>query len=124
MKTSDAVRMFLLGVIAALLAAIALRPGGQEAQAQMTGAASGNIIALTSSGPGNDQITLFLIDPAKQTIAYYTARSSSPFSLRDVRWYKDDLNIYYRGGERSGLYNSNGISVREVEELVKKHGGK
>ena len=123
MNTSDAIRMFLLGVAVALLAVIAFRPAQQSAQAQMAGAPAGNIIALTASGP-KDQASLFLIDPAKQTIAFYSAKDANPFSLRGVRWFKDDLSIFYVGKDDKDTYNNSGISTKEAETLAKKHTGK
>ena len=121
MKTSDAVRMFLLGAAVALLAVIAFRPGEQSAQAQMAGAPAGNLIALTGAGP-REQASLYLIDPAKQTLAFYTAKDNAPFSLRGVRWFKDDLSIFYTGDKDP--FNNGGISTKEAEALAKKHGGK
>lgn len=122
MKTSDGVRLFLLGAAVALLAVIALRPEQQSAQAQMAGAPAGNLIALTSPGP-KDQMSLVLIDPSKQTMAVYSAKDGSPFSLRAVRWFKDDLSIFYTGNDRD-MFNNAGITTQDAEKLAKKHTGK
>ena len=90
MKPTDVVKIFLLGMITAFLAVIALRsPQGTVALAGGGGASSGNIIAVTTPESGS----LFIIDTANKQLAQYTT-DSRQFRLRAARYFNYDLQLY------------------------------
>jgi hypothetical protein len=87
MKTAEVVKIFLLGMIAAFLAMIALRPEQSVVRAD-SGVKSGDVIAVTAP----DRATLFLIDTSSKQIAQYGV-DTNRFSLRAARHYGYDLSI-------------------------------
>lgn len=109
MKTGEAIKIFLLGMIVALLGVIAFRPQEQGAAYADDGSAAGGLIAVT----GEEKSTLYLIDPAKKVICQYST-DNARFTLRGARYYKND----------HGLYDDNkaggGIPVKEAKKLAEK----
>lgn len=115
-STADLVKVFLLGMITALLAVIALKPGGGEAQAAaggIGGPVMGNgIMALTAPEEG----VLYLVDPVNKYIAQYDL-SNSRFSLRSARYFENDLRIK-EASDKGGM--SVNEAEREAEKSMKK----
>lgn len=108
MKNSDAIKIFLLGAITALLAVIALRPATTEVRAADGMAASaGGLMAVT----GPRDAALFIIDPTNKYVSQY-AIDSTGFSLRGARYFKHDL--YIRELKRKGRF-----SVDDAEQFAK-----
>lgn len=111
-NTTELVKVFLLGVIATLLAVAVFRPNTTNvtyaADGGAMGAASGNIIALT----GAEKSTLYLVDTENQQIAQY-AVDNARFSLRSARHYSQDLKIYEE--DRKG-----GIKISDAVRASKK----
>lgn len=105
----EKVKIFLLGMVTALLTIIALRPDGSQSlhasDGYGMGAGADGVFALT--GPEN--ATLFLVDTNNKQIAQYSMEPGH-FSLRRARHYAQDLKIYDDG-------QKGGITVKKAEEL-------
>jgi hypothetical protein len=108
MKTSETVKIFLLGMIVAFLAVIALRPQDNSALAAGGADRDGALMGLT----GDKEASLFLVDPVNKQIAQYSIKNNN-FSLRGARSFKHDLSIMEAN-------NQGGISVKDAGDLVEK----
>ena len=111
--TVDLVKVFLLGMITAFLAVIALRPNGGVILAANKGGGAmagqaGSLIALT----GPSDASLFLVDTTNKHIAQY-AVDNSRFSLRAARAFKNDLWI-------KDINRKGGIDLKTAEKEAKK----
>lgn len=112
-STADLVKVFLLGMIVALLGVLALRPDSGSVQAAGGGGAAGPVTAnglIALTGPGD--AALFLIDPVNKYIAQYDI-DNARFSLRAARYFKNDL--YIKDINRKG-----GIDIDLAEKEAKK----
>ncbi len=108
-STADAAKLFLLGMITALLAVIAFRPNQAATYAGTGGVGNaGGLIAVT----GEEKGTLFLVDPVNKYVAQY-AVDNARFSLRGARYFKQDL--YIRDENRRG-----GIPVEMAEKMAQR----
>ena len=112
MKISDAVRLFLLGMITAFLAVIALRPQSGAFSAD-DGVRAGDLIAVT----GPDKATLFLVDTNAKQIAQYGV-DNARFSLRGARHYSQDLKVF------EGSWTGTGIDVEGATKWIEKNNPK
>ena len=116
MKTADAVKIFLLGMVTAFLAIIAFRPQSAISFAADSGRA-GDLIAVAAAT--QNQAVLFLIDTASKQIAQY-AVDNQRFSLRGARHYGYDLAI-------EEASQPGGIDLKNAKKLAQestKAGGK
>ena len=116
MKTGSAIKIFLLGVVAALLLTVVIRDGKSAmnaAQAQ-DHAVAGGLIALTAqTGTGGKQIGLILIDTETKNMAYYLADESKDLRLVSARHYGFDVGIQYL------KFNYTGYDVFDDKDLPK-----
>jgi len=110
MKTVDAVKIFLLGMIAALLLITALRPeSGVGMAATSATSKGGDLMALAGT---NGQ--LFVIDTVNKYVAQYAVRQNNgEFTLFAGRYIGHDLAI-------SETFKRNGMTVKEAKEEVDK----
>ncbi|MBP5232638.1 MAG: hypothetical protein J6333_04470 [Planctomycetes bacterium] len=116
MKTVSAIKIFLLGAVAALLLTVVLRDGKSaldSAQAQ-DHAVAGGVIALTAqTGSSAKTIGLVLIDTETKNMAYYLADEARPLRLVSTRHYGFDVGILELP------FKSTGYDVFDEKELPK-----
>ena len=116
MKTGSAIKIFLLGVVAALLLTVVVRDGKSAmnaAQAQ-DHAVAGGLIALTAqTGSSNKTIGLIIIDTETKNMCYYLADEAQPLRLVSARHYGFDVGIQELPFKRLGY------DVYEEKELPK-----
>ncbi|GHS96611.1 hypothetical protein FACS1894139_08360 [Planctomycetales bacterium] len=115
MKTMEAVKLFLLGVVVTLLLLVVLKDGLPTAYADQA-AGSGGIVALTADvgSGGNKKVGLFLLDAAKQQIGYYIADDRNQFNLVAGRSYRYDLTP-----DLDLPFDGKGYSFRQVREAAR-----
>jgi hypothetical protein len=104
----DQVRIFLLGVIATLLAVIAFRPSTQEARAD-TGSSDG-IIAVAAP----QSSSLYLVNTKDKTIAHYE-NGSSNFKLKAARFYQYDLQIFDKSGKTLSVDDAKDQAEKDIK---------
>jgi hypothetical protein len=107
-NTGEVVKIFLLGMIVAFLAVIALRPQDNSALAAGGADRDGALMGLT----GDKEASLFLVDPVNKQIAQYSIKNNN-FSLRAARSFKHDLSI-------TEVNNQGGLSVEKAEDEARK----
>ncbi len=113
MKTAEAVKIFLLGAIAALLLAVAINPGGQFSFAGTSAVSQkgGLIVVAGDTKSGNE--LLFVVDTVNNYVAQYGKQGNGQFVLYGARNFANDLRI-------QDNYNRNGVKVEKTKKLIKK----
>lgn len=102
MKSADGVKLFVAGVVVALLAMIAFQ--GMD-KAQAGGGSAGSLIALT--GVQQNTAVLYLVDAENKSLALY-AYDGNLFQFRAARYFAYDLGIFE-------LNNRSGVSVEDAK---------
>jgi hypothetical protein len=109
MTTATTIKMFLMGMIAALLLVIALKDGRaalNSASAADSGQAGGTIALVSNYGQGNNKLGIVLVDTSTKHIAIYQADDNSKFfSLVAARNYGYDLGIDHADYDSSKGYD-------------------
>ncbi|MDR0867700.1 MAG: hypothetical protein LBP75_04390 [Planctomycetota bacterium] len=120
MKTTEAVKLFLLGAVVTLLLLVVLKDGLPAAYADQA-ASSGGIVAITADvgNGGNKKVGLFLIDAASKQIGYYIADDHNKFSLVAGRSYQYDL-----APDLDLPFDSKGYPANQVRKLSRENKGK
>lgn len=114
MQTVNAVKLFLLGVIAALLVTVVLQDGNRvmsSAKAE-DHASAGGIIAL-SGNTGSKYIGLILIDTTTKNMCYYLADDARELRLVSARSYMYDI------GCKHLPFNLQGYDVADKKDFPK-----
>ncbi|MBN2712786.1 MAG: hypothetical protein JXR97_10210 [Planctomycetes bacterium] len=107
----EMVKVFLLGMICAFIAVMALRPTSSSAKAAdggAMGASAGGMMALT----GPKDATLFLIDTKNEIILSYSP-TAGRYLLRSGRTYQYDK--FLEDENKTG-----GFTVEEAQKIVDK----
>ncbi len=115
MKSTDVVKIFLLGVVTALLAVLVFSPSRSITLAGDAGGAvsqMGDLMAVAVSG---EDATLFLIDPVNKQLAAYNY-GGDELNLNGARHYSQDLLLEYASSNR-------GMTVEEARETAAKMDG-
>lgn len=115
MKTSESMKMFLLGLVVALLAVIALRSDSGVATAADSGG-SGNLVALAQSS--KNAAMLFLVDMQTRHIAVYMAEDNK-FAFQAARSFRYDLGITEADGRKISVADAKKLYDRSREEDAK-----
>jgi hypothetical protein len=99
MTTANTVKVFFLGVIAALLLALVLkdvRLASTTANAQDSATAAGTVALVSNIGSGGQKVALFIIDTATKHLALYVVDDGNKFfNLVAARNYGYDVGIDY-----------------------------
>ena len=109
MKSVEAVKMFMMGLLVAVLAVIAFR-ATPDVNAYEGGASSGTFIALTSNSNNGRTSVLYLIDSENKFISLY-GYDDSQFQFRASRYYGFDMGIVDMNMRR-------GLGVDEAKEWM------
>ena len=113
MKTVEAIKIFLLGIITAFLAVLVFRPtDGLTVAAEGGAAAKGGDLMAVATQRGNSDAVLSIIDPTNKYIAQYSV-DNARFNLRAARYFKNDLYI-------TDINKKGGLSVKDAAKEAKK----
>ena len=113
MKTAEAVKVFLLGVIVALLLVVAINPAGQFSFAGTSGVSQkGGLIVVSGDSKGSNDELVFIVDTVNNYVAQYGRQGNGQFVLYGARNFANDLRIRDK-------YNRNGIKVKSKKDIKK-----
>lgn len=115
MSTVNAIKVFLMGVIAALLLTVVLQDGKQMMQKANAAdqATAGGLIALSCPVNNNKSMGVILIDTSTKNMAFYIGDESSKFNMVAARHFGYDLGIKYL------KHKGTGYNVMKKSELPK-----
>lgn len=106
---SELAKVFLLGVIAALVAVAVFQPEAVRINAADS-SSSGGLIALTVQG--KKDVKLFVIDTVSKYLAVYAVDTSDRLIFQSARKIQQDLRI-------EEMNKKSGMSVKEAEKEAK-----